>query len=119
QRLRAVGECLRTTMRTVDSGYRTGGDELMVLLPGESAWGAYTFAQRLQREASHHPTGPAFTCGIAETTDSEDADELIRNADLALYDAKRSGRRIVVYSDSLAPKHVAEPEERATRHQQR
>jgi diguanylate cyclase (GGDEF)-like protein len=118
-RIRAVADCLHATMRKVDTGYRTGGDELMVLLPGESAWGAYTFAQRLQREASQHRTGVAFTCGIAETTGSDGADELIRNADLALYDAKGSGRRVVVYSDTLAPKPDARREERATRQQHR
>jgi diguanylate cyclase (GGDEF)-like protein len=119
ERIRAVAECLRATMRVVDSGYRTGGDELIVLLPDESAWSAYTFAQRLQREASQHPTGVAFACGIAETTNSENVDALIRNADLALYDAKRSGRRIVVYSEALAPKPEAAREERASWQQQR
>jgi diguanylate cyclase (GGDEF)-like protein len=119
ERIRAVADCLRATMAAADTGYRTGGDELMVLLPDESAWTAYTCAQRLQREASQHPTGVSFTCGIAETTNAEDADALIRNADLALYDAKRSGRRIVVYSDALAPKPEAAREERASWQQQR
>jgi diguanylate cyclase (GGDEF)-like protein len=116
-RIRAVAECLRATMRRLDSGYRTGGDELMVLLPDESAWSAYTFARRLQRQASQHPTGISFTCGIAETTNAEDADALIRNADLALYDAKRSGRRIVVYSAALAPKPEAARERASWQHQ--
>src|SRR4051794_26144147 len=104
EQIRALADCMRATMRAVDTGYRVGGDELMVLLPDQSAWGAYTFAQRFQREASRHRSGVSFTCGIAETTDPEDADGLIRKADLALYDAKRSGRRVVVYSDSLGPK---------------
>src|SRR5439155_23647651 len=102
-----------------DGGYRIGGDELMVLLPGEPAWSAYTFALRFQREASRHHTGLSFTCGIAETSDPDDDAELIRKADLALYEAKRSGRRIVVYSDSLAPKPSEPSAQRATRHQQR
>src|SRR5205814_6192941 len=119
ERIRAVADCLRATMRAVETGYRTGGDELMVLLPGESAWGAYMFAQRLQREAAEHTTGVAFTCGVAETADFETGDELIRKADLALYDAKRSGRRVVVYSDVLAPKEEAPDEERASLHHQR
>jgi diguanylate cyclase (GGDEF)-like protein/putative nucleotidyltransferase with HDIG domain len=116
--IRAAGDCLRATMRVVDSGYRVGGDELMVLLPSQPAWGAYTFVQRLQREVSRHPTRVAVTCGIAETTDPDNTDSLIRRADLALYEAKRSGQRVVVYSDSLAPKPYEATVQRATRHQQ-
>jgi diguanylate cyclase (GGDEF)-like protein len=119
ERIRALADCIRATMRVVDSGYRIGGDELMVLLPGQAAWGAYTFAQRLQGEVSRHHTGVSVTCGIAETTDPDDTDGLIRKADLALYEAKRSGRRVVVYSDSLAPKPSEASAQRATRHQQR
>jgi diguanylate cyclase (GGDEF)-like protein/putative nucleotidyltransferase with HDIG domain len=118
-RIRAVADCMRATMRVVDSGYRIGGDELTLLLPDQAAWGAYTFVQRLQCEVSRHHTGVAVTCGIAVMTDRNDADGLIRKADLALYEAKRSGRRVVVYSDSLAPKPSAASAERATRHQQR
>ena len=119
ERIRAVADCIRATMRVVDCGYRVGGDELMVLMPDQAAWGAYTFVQRLQREVSRHDTRVAVTCGIAETTDPDDADRLIRKADLALYEAKQSGRRVVVYSDSLAPKPAEPATQRATRHQQR
>jgi diguanylate cyclase (GGDEF)-like protein/putative nucleotidyltransferase with HDIG domain len=119
ERIRALGDCMRATIRAVDSGYRIGGDELMVLLPDQAAWVAYTFAQRLQREVSLHHTGVSVTCGIAETTDPDDPDGLIRKADLALYEAKRSGRRVVVYSESLAPKPSEASAQRATRHQQR
>ena len=118
-RLRALGECLRATMRATDSAYRIGGDELIVLLPDERAWGAFTFAQRLQREALGHRTGVTFTSGIAESTGFEGAEMLVRHVDLALYEAKRSGRRIVIYADGLAPKPAAAPEERANRHHQR
>ena len=119
ERLRAVAECLRATMRASDGAYRTGGDEFMVLLPDERAWGAFTFAQRLQREVAQPSHGVTFSCGIAEATAFESAETLLRHADLALYEAKRTGRRIVVYSDGLAPKPAAPPEERATRRHQR
>ena len=119
EQIRALADCMRATMRVVDSGYRIGGDELMVLLPDQAAWGAYAFAQRFQREASRHRSGVSFSCGIAESTDPEDADELLRKADLALYEAKRSGRRIVVYADSLAPKPSEPAAQRATRDQHR
>jgi diguanylate cyclase (GGDEF)-like protein len=119
ERIRALGECLVATLRATDSAYRIGGDELMVLLPDERAWGAFAFAQRLLREASVHRTVLAFSCGISETTSTESADTLVRRADLALYEAKRSGRRVVIYAEGLAPKPAAPPEERANRHHQR
>ena len=118
-RLRALGECLRATMRANDSAYRIGGDELMVLLPDERAWGAFLFAQRLQREGLSNRTGVTFTSGIAESTGFDGSEMLLRHVDLALYEAKRSGRRIVIYADGLAPKPAAPPEERANRHHQR
>ena len=89
--------------------------------PGRARRGArFTFAQRLQREASQpshrrqrSPAGsPSRRRSRAPTT-------LLRHVDLALYEAKRSGRRIVIYADGLAPKPAAPPEERATRHHQR
>jgi diguanylate cyclase (GGDEF)-like protein len=119
ERIRALGECLVATLRATDSAYRIGGDELMVLLPDERAWGGFAFAQRLLREASAHRAGVAFSCGISETIGAESADTLVRRADLALYEAKRSGRRVVIYAEGLAPKPAAHPEERASRHHQR
>jgi diguanylate cyclase (GGDEF)-like protein/putative nucleotidyltransferase with HDIG domain len=119
ERIRALADCLRATIRATDSAYRIGGDELMVLLPDERAWGAFTFAQRLQREALAHRTGVTFTCGIVETNGVDDSETLLHRVDLALYEAKRSGRLIVIYADFLAPKPAAPPEERANRHHQR
>ena len=39
EQIRALADCMRATMRVVDSGYRIGGDELMVLLPDERGLG--------------------------------------------------------------------------------
>jgi diguanylate cyclase (GGDEF)-like protein len=119
ERIRAASDCLRATMRTTDAAYRTGGDEFVVLLPDERSWGALEFARRLQEEAQRHSTEPALTCGIAESSALETADTLLRRADLALYDAKRSGRRIVLYAEGLAPKPAAPSQERATRREHR
>ena len=119
ERIRAVADCLRATMRVTDAAYRTGGDEFIVLLPNERAWGALEFARRLQEETRRHPAGPAVTGGIAESVAFETADTLLRRADLALYDAKRSGRQIVLYADGLAPKPAAHPDEGATRREHR
>jgi diguanylate cyclase (GGDEF)-like protein len=117
--IRSVADCLRATMRATDAAYRTGGDEFIALLPNERAWGALEFARRLQEEALRHRTQPAVTCGIAESVAFETADTLLRRADLALYDAKRSGRQIVLYADGLAPRPEPRPREEATRREHR
>jgi diguanylate cyclase (GGDEF)-like protein/putative nucleotidyltransferase with HDIG domain len=119
ERIRAVADCLRSTMRATDTAYRTGGDEFMVLLPDERSWGALEFARRLQEETLRHPTKPAITCGITESVAFETADTLLQRADLALYEAKRSGRQIVLYADGLAPKPDIGPDLGATRREHR
>jgi diguanylate cyclase (GGDEF)-like protein len=119
ERIEAVADCLRATMRATDAAYRTGGDEFMVLLPDERSWGALEFARRLQEETLRHRAMPAVTCGITESVAFETADRLLQRADLALYDAKRSGRQIVLYADGLAPKPAASPDTGATRREHR
>jgi diguanylate cyclase (GGDEF)-like protein len=119
ERIRAISDCLRATMRATDTAYRIGGDEFMVLLPAERAWGALEFARRLQEETRRHHTEPTVTCGIAESVAFETADTLLHRADLALYEAKRSGRQIVLHADGLAPKHDTRAEEVATRREHR
>jgi diguanylate cyclase (GGDEF)-like protein len=119
ERIRAVADCLRATMRATDSAYRTGGDEFMVLLPAERAWGALEFARRLHDEVLRHRAEPAVSCGIVESAAFESAETLLHRADLALYDAKRSGRQIVLYADGLAPKPAAHSGGEATRREHR
>jgi diguanylate cyclase (GGDEF)-like protein/putative nucleotidyltransferase with HDIG domain len=119
ERIRGVAECLRATLRASDGAYRTGGDEFMALLPDERAWGGLTFAQRLQAEISKHPKPLAVSCGVVESAGLESADSLVHRADLAQYEAKRTGRRIVVYSDGLGPRPTDRPEDLAARRHHR
>src|SRR6185369_3115796 len=42
-----------------------------------------------------------------------------RRVDIALYDAKHSGRRVVIYSDGLGPKPTDRPEDLAARRHHR
>jgi diguanylate cyclase (GGDEF)-like protein len=118
ERIHAVAECLTAAL---DEGgaYRTGGDEFMVLLPNERLFGGLRFAQRLQEEIARHRTGLRVSCGIAEASAHESADTLVDKADIALYEAKRSGRKVIAYSPGLAPRPAARPEEIASRRHQR
>jgi diguanylate cyclase (GGDEF)-like protein len=94
-----VGERLRTCLRTGDTAARLGGDEFAVLLQdGATAAEAEGVAERIIGAI-----GAAFvlngkeafvdaSIGIAVSTPSDnDATDLMRNADVAMYRAKRGG----------------------------
>jgi diguanylate cyclase (GGDEF)-like protein len=102
ERIRALADCLRRTKRESDIAYRVGGDEFTIILPGERAWGAFEYAQRLR--AQSEADGFAIAVGITETSSYEAKDTICRRADLALIEAKRSNRSVVIYSQGLEPK---------------
>jgi diguanylate cyclase (GGDEF)-like protein/putative nucleotidyltransferase with HDIG domain len=94
--LQGLGAAIRAAQRATDCGYRIGGDEFAVVLPGARALGAMEFAQRvraLTREGAH---GVAFTAtaGISR-------DELVREADVALIGAKRVHQDVAIYGPDL------------------
>ncbi len=76
-------------LRPGDRLARLGGDEFAVLLPGCAAAHAHAVLARMARAT---PLGQTCSGGVAEWDGVEDADALLRRADLALYRAKRAGR---------------------------
>jgi diguanylate cyclase (GGDEF)-like protein/putative nucleotidyltransferase with HDIG domain len=103
EQLKALAACMIETMRGSDSVYRVGGDEFALILIGERALGAMRLVQRLQARLSegYRETGPRVTAGIAQTSGPLTRNELIRRADLALYEAKHSSRALTVYASGL------------------
>ncbi|MGH3004022.1 MAG: bifunctional diguanylate cyclase/phosphohydrolase [Gaiellaceae bacterium] len=101
ERIRAVADCLCETLRGQDCAYRTGGDEFMIILSGARAWVGLTVAQRLHATLSRHPSRVSVAVGVAESTQTESKDTLIRHADVALYEAKRSHRGTIAFSPGL------------------
>jgi diguanylate cyclase (GGDEF)-like protein/putative nucleotidyltransferase with HDIG domain len=119
ERLQALAEAIRTAQRATDCGYRIGGDEFAVILPGARALGAMEFAQRvrsLTRDGAH---GLAFTAtaGIAEACGLRSRDDLVREADVALIGAKRVHQDVAIYAPDLelAADAEAVEDERHTR----
>jgi diguanylate cyclase (GGDEF)-like protein len=96
--LRQVGDRLMTCVREQDTVVRLGGDEFAVLLPNMAAWAAASTADRLldvlRRPfvVDRQEVQVRGSIGIAEGAGAHDLDELLRNADLAMYQAKAEGR---------------------------
>jgi len=113
QVLRQVGQILRDSVRQVDFCARFGGDEFVLGLVETNAAGAELLAERL-REAlatkkfteNYQFTSLTASFGIAENTlgsGENRVEDLIRRADLALYNAKESGKnRVCVYLPATA-----------------
>ena len=98
--LKKVASILLSSTRSEDCTARYGGEEFAVLLTGTSGQVANEVAERIRaRVESHQFAGRKITLsiGIAEfPNDGETAEEVIANADEALYTAKRAGRNRVV-----------------------
>ena len=120
----AGDECITTLAhclaRSGDDGtaYRIGGDEFALIVKRERASNALFMVQRLQSGLLQTPSGVKVTAtaGVAEATASLDRHELIRQADLALVQARRAHRRTLVYSPSLEPILTAPNREAEQRH---
>lgn len=115
--LKALAALLLETARGGDAAYRVGGDEFALVLAGESAWGGLRLAQRLQDRLGERANGsrPSVTAGVAELIDPTTKDALVRQADLALIEAKRSCRQALIYSEGIEPASI-EPDDEAERH---
>ena len=118
ERIRATADCIRATVREHDSGYRVGGDEFMVILPAERAWGALNAANRLHAEAAARGHVVSLSIGVVESLVTESKDTLIKRADLALYEAKRCHLGTVVFSPDLEPQRDAPAPEKTQRAQE-
>jgi diguanylate cyclase (GGDEF)-like protein len=97
--LQSVASRLRTTVRESETVARLGGDEFVVLADG-TGMAAELLAQRIidvmaepfhLTELGTTPLTVAFSVGVA-TGDRAEAGELLRDADIALYRAKATGK---------------------------
>jgi diguanylate cyclase (GGDEF)-like protein len=103
--LREMAGCLRQAHTSGGLGFRIGGEEFVVLLPGLNAGAAREAAERVRRamvnlQIGHAPeVGGVATVSIgvasAEPGPGETPDTLFMAADAALYAAKKAGRNRV------------------------
>jgi diguanylate cyclase (GGDEF)-like protein/PAS domain S-box-containing protein len=97
--LAAVAERFGTCIRTEDTVARLGGDEFAVLLTdGGNEAAAKHVASRLLKALDepffieNHVIRSSVSIGIAISWGRQEVDELLRNADVAMYEAKHRGK---------------------------
>ncbi|MBJ7593815.1 MAG: diguanylate cyclase [Candidatus Dormibacteraeota bacterium] len=103
--LQEVAAVLTGELREGDTAYRYGGEEFGILLHETDVVGGAEVAERirtrLEQSLGAHGNHRAVTASFGVAGFSErlgTADQLVRAADAALYEAKRAGRNRVVIS---------------------
>jgi diguanylate cyclase (GGDEF)-like protein len=100
--LRKIGKMILNGIRKANFAARYGGEEIAVILPETSIDQATVMADRLREDVRHcfGENGPTITVSIGVSyihePDVTTAVELVRQADKALYEAKRTGKDNVV-----------------------
>jgi diguanylate cyclase (GGDEF)-like protein len=109
--LKRMGGLLRENSREHEVVGRYGGEEFLVVMPNTQKDTALRVADRIRllvagtafEHADSQPAGHVTISGGVATSpaDGDDVDTLLRNADAALYRAKRSGRnRVFAHADT-------------------
>ncbi|HEX9348732.1 MAG TPA: GGDEF domain-containing protein [Gemmatimonadales bacterium] len=98
--LKLVADAMRTSVRQADIVGRLGGDEFAVIMPETDAHLADAAAKRLVvglRNVFKGTPNVTASIGVVSCTATEaSTDDLLRRADQAMYDAKKSGKDRVV-----------------------
>jgi len=97
--LREVGRRLRTSLRKDDMLGRWGGEELMIIMRGDSPHDVLAAVERLREDIAFWPFdgvgAVSASFGIAEGHLGDSVHSLLDRADKALYQAKHLGRNRV------------------------
>ncbi|MDZ5620058.1 bifunctional diguanylate cyclase/phosphodiesterase [Nocardioides sp. HM23] len=108
-----LADRLRSCVRECDTVARLGGDEFAVLIEGaevaevEEMWARVLAATRRGVLVAGHLLPLSASGGIAFGGPGDDAEGLLRKADLAMYEAKARGKaRVVVYEHAIGRARV-------------
>ncbi len=109
--LKFLASILKNNVRASDIIARWGGEEFIILLPKTELKQAYKVAEKIRKIVEMStiklPDGErlnfTISLGVSSFGGYEDLEELIKKADIALYEAKRKGRnRTEVYRTNLS-----------------
>lgn len=103
--LKLLAEVIVKTIRSADLAARYGGEEFVVLMPETDAIRCYEAAERLRKGVENasfvipHPESPikkTISIGCATMEPNDTPESFLKRADVALYEAKNSGRNKVL-----------------------
>jgi len=103
--LKEIAKRMQQTIRRTDIPARYGGEEFIIIMPQTDLKGAITQAERVRKaieEKTFCSMGKdvkiTISGGVAELNQEDVAtiEDMIRTADLGLYEAKRSGKNKIV-----------------------
>ncbi|KJU85223.1 GAF sensor-containing diguanylate cyclase [Candidatus Magnetobacterium bavaricum] len=108
--IEGVASCIRSAIRDNDMPFRYGGEEFAIVLPATDIESGYIIAERIREEVEDavFEDGTvsikiSISVGVANCPkDADNVRGLIVKADNAMYEAKRSGKNIVVKAASEA-----------------
>ncbi len=114
--LKSLASILKTNLRQADIPARFGGEEFIVALPNTSLESAYKTAERIRKTFENSTVihngreiKTTISIGVAQFRDyMESIDDLIRDADQALYQAKATGKNRVVIYEPQGGEHQSE-----------
>tara|TARA_R110002167_G_scaffold23597_7_gene83773 strand:- start:10873 stop:11838 length:966 start_codon:yes stop_codon:yes gene_type:complete len=113
-----LGRLIQSELRSVDFGFRYGGDEFMLILPQTDSIKAAVVAERLRKtffqiapsmiqSSSRQLPQLSLSIGIALYHEGDSAELFVKSADLAMYQAKEAGgNQVVVVPPSAVPRYV-------------
>ena len=113
--LKEVAYQLRKQLRAFDLAYRLGGEEFLVLLPGSDLVQSAALAEQLRDGVAQHAVAGgvavtmSFGVGASKYGEVFDYSQVFKQADEALYRAKRNGRDQVCVSEPAAVGAFAVP----------
>ena len=108
--IKEISDRLAKSLRDIDVPARYGGDELAIILPETGAEQAFFVAKRLKRLIEQNPIkhrgnsiNVTASIGISSCPNSsiKTVEDMISEADKALYDAKKSGRNRIESKDNI------------------
>ncbi|MGB5866443.1 MAG: diguanylate cyclase [Arcobacteraceae bacterium] len=100
--LKDISKIILESIRATDYACRWGGEEFMVLLPETTVEQAFKIAENIRINIENYinpvlPNKTTVSIGVVEfQRDKDDIETFVKNVDLAMYQAKKTGKNRVV-----------------------